>query len=167
MLENNTILIYGSLGLCKVVDKCTKKFGDENNEYYILKPVNDERSTIYVPADNEELIKKIRKVLTEAEVYDLIRDMPNEETIWINDDRARNDNFKHILDNGDRKDLIKIIKTLYSRKKELSASGKKLRAADEEAMLRAENMLYDEFALVLNIKRTEVVDFILNHIDNE
>lgn len=167
MLTVNSILIYGSNGICKVEDIRTEQLGKDKREYYILRPIYDPRSILYVPTDNELLMKKIRKVLSPKEIYGLIHIMPEKETVWIKDDRERNEKYKAVLEEGDREEIIKIIKTLYVRKEELAASGRKLRSTDEAIMQRAEAMLYDEFALVLNIKREDVLPFILDQIDIE
>lgn len=164
MLKMNSILIYGSSGICKVADIRKEKFGDEEQEYYILKPIYDEKSTIYVPKNNEQLLKKIRRILSAEEIYAIIKNMPEKETLWITEDRLRNETYKAIIEEGNREEIIKVIKTLYLRKQELVANRKKLRSSDETIMQKAEKMLYDEFAMVLNINQDDVVPFIMEQI---
>ncbi len=43
--------------------------------------------------------------------------------------------------------------------------GRKLHAHDVALLSRAENMLYEEFSLVLDIKREDVVPFIANRLE--
>ncbi|MBQ4312987.1 MAG: CarD family transcriptional regulator, partial [Clostridia bacterium] len=50
-------------------------------------------------------------------------------------------------------------------KKELTQNGKKLRFADEDILSQAEKSLYDEFAVVLDIKREDVLSFICGQIE--
>lgn len=164
MLELNSVLIYGSSGICKVTDIRKEKLGKEIREYYILQPLGDNKSVVYVPTDNEGLQNKMRKIISTEEIKSLIKNMPENETIWIDDDRKRNEAYKSILESGDHVGVIKVIKTLFFRRKELTAVGKKLRTTDEAIMQRAEKMLYEEFALVLNISRDEVLPFILDHV---
>ena len=85
MHNKNDIVLYGNQGVCKVFDIVKKEMANEVNEYYVLKPVNDVHSTVYVPTQNEKLTSKMKKILSVEEIYDLINDMPNEKEIWIDD----------------------------------------------------------------------------------
>ena len=54
MYNKNDIVLYGNQGVCKVFDIVEKEMANEVNEYYVLKPVNDVHSTVYVPTQNEK-----------------------------------------------------------------------------------------------------------------
>ena len=112
MYNKNDIVLYGNQGVCKVFDIVEKEMANEVNEYYVLKPVNDVHSTVYVPTQNEKLTSKMKKILSVEEIYDLINDMPNEKEIWIDDFNERKETYSKILYSGDRKELIRLIKTL-------------------------------------------------------
>ena len=71
--------------------------------------------------------------------------------------------FREIISGGDREELIRLIKTLFSRRQELAQRNKRLRAADEKFLNDAENMLHDEFAYALGIKKDEVISYIRSH----
>ena len=89
MHNKNDIVLYGNQGVCKVFDIVKKEMANEVNEYYVLKPVNDVHSTVYVPTQNEKLTSKMKKVLSVEEIYDLINDIPNEKEVWIDDFNER------------------------------------------------------------------------------
>lgn len=68
MFSKNEYIIYGSTGVCKIIDIVKKKFGfNKEREYYILKPAYDTNSTIYAPIDNDKI--SIRKIMTKEEVW--------------------------------------------------------------------------------------------------
>ena len=166
MFSKNEYIIYGSTGVCKIIDIVKKKFGfNKEREYYILKPAYDTNSTIYAPIDNDKI--SIRKIMTKEEVYDLIKTMPDNETIWIDDMNLRKETYNEILKKGNKKDIVKLIKTLYMEKLRKKEEGKKLNAGDEKIMNEAEKLLHEEFALVLNIKLDEVLPFILGELSPE
>ena len=165
MLDINSKIIYGSNGVCRVAEIREESFGKKKGKYYILRPVNNEKSVIYMPADRPELLKKVRPILSKGEIYDLIKVLPEKETIWIDDERERTEKYKAILESGVREELVKIIKTLYMKKQELADCGKKLHICDEIIMQRAENMLYEEFAVVLDIKKEDVLPLIVSEIE--
>ena len=85
--------------------------------------------------------------------------------IWIENENQRKEAYREIIARGDRTELVKMIKTLYLHQQQRQAIGKKLHIADERFFKEAEKMLYDEFALVLNIKQEEVLPFILEQIE--
>lgn len=164
MVNIGTTIVYGTQ-ICRVTDKKDQTFGKITRNYYVLTPVFDEKNVIYVPSDNENLVAKMRKILSAEEIYALIRSIPNTENIWIEDDKLRTQEYKGIIERGDREEIIKIIKTLFEHKCDMEAKGRKLHAADEIVLARAEKVLYEEFALVLDIKKEEVVPFITEQIE--
>ena len=165
MFKINDNILYGSHGICKIIDITKQKFGNDVKEYYILNPVNNPSSTIYVPADNKKLLDKMRRILSEEEIYELIKAIPDANTEWIDNKNERNELFRSILSNGDRGEIIKLIKVIYKHKEELKSLGKKLHASDEQFFREAEKVIYDEFALVLNIKYEQVLPFIIDQIE--
>ena len=94
------------------------------------------------------------------DVMKLIKEMPKEGSIWIENSDERKESYRKILERGERTELVKLIKTLYMHKQKQKKSGKKLHIADEKILKDAEHMLYDEFAYVLDIPHNEVVPFI-------
>ena len=57
------------------------------------------------------------------------------------------------------------VRALYLRKQRQEAAGRKFHVADEHFLHDAEKILYDEFAHVLQIKRDQVLPFILEQIE--
>ena len=106
----------------------------------------------------------MRKILSKGEVTTLINSMPNSETIWIDDDRKRNEEFKSILKTGDIENLVKLIRSIYLDKEYKKSIGKKSYKIDDEIMETAERLLNEEFATILNISPNEVATYISSHI---
>ena len=50
-------VLYGYSGACEIVEIGPLSFGGNNRDYYSLKPVYDERDTIYVPVDKGKRIE--------------------------------------------------------------------------------------------------------------
>lgn len=166
MIKLNSTIIYGSQ-VCKVTDIKNMTFGKVTRQYYVLSPIYDDKNTIYAPTDNPKVLEKIKGILSAEEIVELIRNMPQNEPLWAEDDKERAQLYSEVFERGDRVEIIRMIKTLFEKQKELAEKGRKLRSADETAFKRAEKMIYDEFALVLDIKREEVVPFVLKHIEEQ
>jgi len=66
----------------------------------------------------------MQPVLTAEEVYTLLDSVSNEEIPWISNDTQRREKYYQIIKSGDRKEILKLIKTLYRQKqKGLQAGG--------------------------------------------
>lgn len=166
MFSVNDTVIYGTNGVCTIRDITTRAFGKEKRQYYVLTPFNEASSVIYVPTANEALLSKMRRVLSVNEIYDLIDNIkttPCED--WITDETARRTAFKSILQSGDRRRLILMIKTIYFHGKEQKEKGRKLHHTDELMMKDAEALLYNEFAYVLHLPKDGVLPFLIERIE--
>ena len=165
MFKVNDYVMYGSMGVCKIIDISKEKYLNSSNdevEFYVLETVYKNKMTIKIPVNNTKI--SMRKIITKEEVLSLISRISETETTWIDNDKQRSANFKAALKSGKSEDYIKIIKTLHIEKQEKSAAGKKLRKMDEDIMKAAEKQLYEEFAIALDISPDEVIPFILDNI---
>ena len=165
MFQVNDTVLYGSQSVCTVTEICEKKIGKEKMRYYALKPVFDNKSTVYVPCDNPKLVEKMRRILSAAEIDALIDSMQNETLEWIQDDGERKEKYGEIIRSGDRKALAVLIRTLYLHREHQKAAGKKFHAVDEQLLDRAQKLLHEEFAYVLNIAPQDVPPFIAKQLE--
>ena len=164
MYSIGDMVMYGSFGICKVTAIEKRDLTGEEQEYYILKHINSEKNIFYVPTNNDKALSKMHRICSKAEVDELISHMNSEGLIWIDNDSKRKEEYSRIIKDADKQEIIRLIKTLYLRRKELAESGKKLRSTDENYLSLAENMLFEEFAYALDIDRSEVVEYIEKHI---
>ena len=163
MFEVNDYIMYGMTGVCQVIDITKEMFIDNlQKEYYVLKYLYANDTIIKIPTDNEKV--PMRKILSKGELTTLIDSMPSSETIWIDDDRKRNEEFKSILKTGDIENLVKLIRSIYLEKEYKKSIGKKSYKIDDEIMQTAERLLNEEFATILNISPNEVTEYIVNHV---
>lgn len=167
MFQINDIVLYGAEGVFKIAEIAEMDFKGEKTEYYVLKSLYNKTATIFVPAGNKDLLAKMRKVLSPEEIYHIVKEMPDENLIWIEDENCRLKEYKEILLKGEHREIIKLIKTLYLHKQEQLKIGKNLHKVDERFLKDAEKLLYDEFAYVLKIKPEQVLPFIQEQIHVE
>lgn len=160
MYSIGTQIIYGMSGVCNISDIRNENFGDEEKLYYVLNPLSDKDAIIYVPVHNPMSVSKMKPILTQSEMLDMIHQMPKTEMYAEANNKTRKELYNGIIKRGNRLELIKLIKTVYFNKKQREEVGKKMWAADEAAMKRAEKILYEEIAFVMNIKYDEVLSFI-------
>ena len=68
-------LVYGTQGVCRIKEISTLQFGKTQTEYYILTPVADERSVVYVPTGSEKLVSKMRELISREELDELKKEV--------------------------------------------------------------------------------------------
>jgi len=158
-------VVYSSSGVCTVSDIRREDFTGEERDYYVLKPMDGGTSSIFVPTDNDRLTGRMRTLLTRDQALDLIRKMPHENPDWIPDNRARGQLFQEILLGCNILRLVRMMRAIYHRREELAARGKKNLMADENALKRAEKILYGEMALVFGLTPDQVPPFIAEKIE--
>ncbi len=166
MFSIDDLVVYGVHGVCKIEDIENKDFMGRRKNYFVLKPVNSVGSTYFVPIDNETLIAKMRKLLSENEINELIDSMASEPANWIENENQRKEKYKSIISEGNHKELIKMIKAIFFEKKEREAIGKRLHASDERFLKEAEQVLHGEFQYVLNLNENQLMAYIFERIEN-
>lgn len=157
--------MYASQGVCKITDIVTQEICNQVAEYYVLQPVYSNTARVYVPVLNEMLTSKMRSVLSKEELNDLLDNLPKATNDWIENEHLRKERYKEIISGADRVALICMIRELYLHKEKLAIQGKKLHASDERFYKEAEKILYEEFALVLDIDIKDVLSYIKNRLN--
>jgi CarD family transcriptional regulator len=109
----------------------------------------------------------MRPVITKDAANDLIARIPQIETVWIVNEKAREVQFKESLQTCDCVELVKMIKTLYMRKQQRIENGKKVTVVDEKYFRQAEDKLYEELAYVLGMEKNKVSQYISNHMEEK
>lgn len=164
MFEVGEYVVYGSKGVCQITDisHIDISGADKDRLYYVLAPIGDTNAKIYAPTDNRKIT--MRKVISKEEADKLILELPEIELLWVPDDKQREAKYKEVMRTCDYRAWVSIVKTLYLRKKERTAQGKKITALDERYMKAAENELYSELSLTLGIPKDEMEDYIKEKI---
>ncbi len=161
MFQAGDYIIYGNNGVCRVESVGTIEIIPgipKDKMYYTLKPLYIKGSTIYTPVDNQKVL--IRPLISKEKAMELIDGAEEIETLWITNEKQREEIYKEELATCDCKEMIKIIKTVYQRMQSRLAEGKKITNNDRKYFKMAQDSLYGELAIVLDMKKEEVEDFI-------
>ncbi|MBR7039244.1 MAG: CarD family transcriptional regulator [Oscillospiraceae bacterium] len=163
-------VVYRSVGVCQVIaQEKQRPAGRAPILYYKLRPLGDQNSVYYVPCASAD--SKLRRLLTREEVLDLIDTMPRpgeeDEAVWTDDRRERKERYSQIMKGDDYKALVNMISTLYFRKQASEAHGKRFSTMDETAMKNAENLMLEEFGMVLGMEPDAVRSFIAERVGGE
>ena len=165
MYQKGELILYGGTGVCRVTDIVSKKFSRTEPEklYYILTPLY-QTGTITTPVDNCKVFT--RPVISREDAISLIDEIPHiEAQAYHNQNLQQLENhYKSELESHDCKDLLRLTMSTYQKKKEREQAKLKFGAVDRRYMERAEDLLFGELAVALNIERSSVPAFIENRL---
>jgi len=164
MFEVGDYVIYGNNGVCMVEAVGTMNMSGISKDrlYYTLVPVYKHGSKVFTPIDNNKVI--MRRIISKEEALELIDNINGIESLWVQEERRREQIYKEALKTCDCKELIKIIKTLYLRRQSRMADGKKVTAVDEKYLIIAEEHLYGELAIPLKMPKDKVEEYIADRV---
>ncbi len=167
MFKKGEHVVSGNKGVCVVENITTLSISgvDKEREYYILKPIYVAGSTVYVPVDTAD--SSMRRVLSREEADQLIQAIPDIPLISIANDKFLEQEYKGCMKTNDCADWVRVIKTIYLRKQKRLQAGRKVTAVDEKYSRLAEDNLYGELAVALEIPKTEVKNYIAREMSSE
>ena len=156
MLQKGDYVNYRTWGICKIDDM---KFmqTDSNKDggyYFVLSPVFQKNSTVYVPADSAPS-NGMRPILSSEQIGDVISSVKDRQMPWIADRKQRLAHFQKILCNRDEGELI----LLVSRMRMKAADGA-LTGADVKIMKEAESIIEQEFSFALKLNADDIGEYI-------
>ena len=153
MFKVGEYVVYGMNGVCRVEEIGPMPLSgmDSDKIYYTLLPLYTKGSTVFTPVDNKKV--KIRSVISKKQALELMDEMPDVEEIEVA--------YKEAMKSCDCREWMRIINTVYKRKEERQAQGKKMSACDERYLKQAQDSLFGEFAISLRIEKNEVEDYMM------
>ncbi len=163
MYELNDVLVYGNSGVCRLVDIRKEQFSGTPTMYYILSPVFNGQSMLYVPIENTALSSKLRPVMMKETLHEMMLKAKSNDVSWENDDRLRSEKFQDVLSHGLSEELLSVMKSLVIHKNELKKTIKKLHSADERTLNLCEKIVGEEFAFAFGVDLQDA----LSHIESE
>lgn len=153
-------VVYGAQGICKIDSVETKLIGRQKQDYYVLKPIFNQNTSVFVPVDNEALTAKMLSALTKSQINGLAKKVTDIEVIKASDENQKRELYKSILSSSNRERLVSLIKTIRFERDTRREAGKKLNISDEQTLRKAESLLYNEIAFVFSVEPDEAKNII-------
>lgn len=156
MYKVGDYVIYSGNGICRIEDRMHLDMEgiDENQWFFLVVPVEEQATRLYIPV--EKIENKTRRVMNESEAWKLMDGVVQIDELEIPNDRMREQIYKQAVLSNDPIQLIRVIKTIFVRKKQREAEGKKNTVIDERYFKLAENNLYDELAFAIGRDKEEI-----------
>ena len=164
MFRIGEFVIHPTGGICEVksIGPLEMPGADEGRQYYFLSSLKQSGGKVYVPSDAADLI--IRRVMTKEEALELINEIPSIDELDIESDKLRETKYKEAVKSLDCRNLIKMLKTLNSRRISRMQAGKKNTATDEKYFKIAKDNLINELNFVLGNNGWEVQSLLLGKL---
>ena len=156
-------IIYGSTGVCQIENIVENELTGIMREYYVLRPVDTNKSTIYVPVDNEKLISRMREVPSAEKLKAMIKNAKNDQIKWVDNHLRRSELFHEILSEGEIPRILVLFKILNARSVVLSKENKHLPKTDERIYKECQKLLCSEISAILNVEQNEALNIMLNN----
>lgn len=153
---------YTSSGVCRIEDiRQEPPAGkEEPKTFYILKPLADPASTIFVPTTSPVLLAKMKRLPSKEDADNMILTAKDRQMAWIDDRKLRAATYQSILKECDLKTLLDLVICIYQKQSALAAQGKRLATSDENTLRRAEGLIENELSFVLDLKKDQVGAYI-------
>ncbi len=151
-------VVHSRDGICTVTDIREMTLTGETQEYYILEPVYERSSKLYIPTEKEDLF--LRSPVTREEITQYVRKLPEADVEWIGDEKKRQSMIVEVRKTGSSETLLSLISLFYRKRDEQHEMGKKFHSSDEQFLKDIETRVNREFAYVLGIDPSEVPGYI-------
>lgn len=167
MFQIGDRVLYGIHGICQILTLEMRKIDRKLIEYYVLEPVDQPGARYYVPTQNEAAVSKLRPIMTQQELGELLSAAAAGEDAWISDENQRKQHYRELINSGDRVALLQMVHSLHKHKEEQAAAGRKFHLCDENFLRDAQKLLESEFSLVLNMDQDKVGTYVQNALKTE
>ncbi len=166
MYQKNDLIVYGSTGVCRVLDVTTPAMSGipAGKLYYQLEPLY-QGGVIYAPVENPKV--SIRPVITRDKAETLIAMIPNirAEAFVSQNIQQLTEHYQEAIQLQDCESLIELVMSIYAKKQNAKLLKRKFGQVDAKFMKRAEELLYGEFAVALGIPKDSVADYIAERVE--
>ena len=164
MFEKHEYVFHESGGICQVADICKSPLDNmpADRDYYILQPLQDANSVIYVPVDSNCIF--LRRLINRQAAEELLSKMSSVEIIDEKNPKLLRAKYIETLRTHDPLEWVRVIKTVEARIKLLAARSQRISETERSFLERAKKNLYGELALSLEMDANTMEQFLANYM---
>ena len=153
-------VIYGSHGVCTVVEIENKTVDRKVVPYYALEPLTQPGTRYYIPVHNALAVSKMRPPLAAAALREMLSSTACNMDSWVVSENARKMRYKELLSNTEPDQMLMTVRLLRQHRDAQFAAGRKFHVCDANFLKTAETLLSAEIAFVLNMDKAEAFKLI-------
>src|SRR3954453_20955357 len=148
MFNVGDLIIYSSLGICRIDDICEQTYNGNTRKYYVIQPIEDKNLTIHNPVDNDQVV--MLAMINREDALEILESFKEKGIRWIEKGHDRTKEYTDIVKTGNRKEISKILNTLMRKKFDADRNGKKIGDPDRRLLSSIQNIMFKELAIALN-----------------
>lgn len=160
MFQKDDYIIYSYTGVCKVkaIEEHKNKMTTTVELYYKLEPLFGSE-VIYTPVNTKLFM---RPVIQRDEAISILKEIPEikEEDYQMDRTTVLVQAYEGALLQHDSRTLIKLIKGIYKKNHDIFLTKKKMNSIDQKYLRIAEDLLYSEFSIALNVPMNDVKQYV-------
>ena len=164
MFTKGEYVFHETGGICCVEDVqlAPLEHMPADRQYYVIKPMHDPNSVIYIPVDSDRIF--LRRLLDREAAEELLDRIPFIRAIEEANSKLLRAKYIELMHTYDPVDWVRVIKTVYLRSQ--PQLGRASRLSDTERMFseKAKHNLHAELALALGLREQDMETYIAEHI---
>ncbi|MGN0507609.1 MAG: CarD family transcriptional regulator [Ruminococcus sp.] len=157
-------VIYSVNGVCEITDITEKVFGKTVMRYYVLKPISNNEATLFVPVNNENLVRKMKRLMTQSQLDKVLNDISEKEVEWNSNEVIRKEEFRNTISFGNISEILILLKSIWLHRRTQNSKGRKLHISDEMYLREAEKIIKEEISTVIGVEQDDVIPYVKNKI---
>lgn len=139
-------VIHRQEGACQIQKFINMKNGrNEDKEYFLLVPLLNSRSFIYISVDADNQ-KNIRPIIKQDDLRTVEKEIEDNPLEWIDNSKHRFDVLRKCINNFNFKEVALVLESLKTHN-----DLKRLNNRDGELFLKAKKLIFSEIAALLNV----------------
>lgn len=160
--EKGKKVLYSVNGVCEITDITEKVFGKTVMRYYVLKPISNNEATLFVPVNNENLVRKMKRLMTQPQLDEVLNDVSAKDVEWNSNEAVRKEEFRNTISFGNVSEILVLLKSIWIHRRMQNSKGRKLHISDEMYLREAEKIIKEEISTVIGVEQDEVIPYVKN-----
>ena len=164
MFEIGDKVVSMSNGICCITGIVEMDMsGNGMKKYYTLVPESDHGTKLFIPV--ESAAERIRKTMDKTEAMNMLEHIRDLGKLVIEDEKDREKKYKEALRSSDPNMLAAALKSIYYRRKQREAEGKKSTVVDDKYYKLTIHKLHSELAYALGCSESDIMGMIHERLD--
>ncbi len=166
MFERDEYVFYESGGICKIDDIRVAPLDSmpADRAYYIMKPLHDPNSVVYIPVDSDKVF--LRRLLNREEAETLLKRISTVDAIDEPNAKLLRAKYTEAMRTHDPIEWVRVIKTVHLRTNAQAARSQRISETERMFAENAKRYLHTELAIALGSNVSEMERYITEHIQN-
>ncbi len=165
MFARDEYVFHETGGVCRIADIRPAPLSGmpADREYYVMKPVHEPNSVIYIPVDSDRVF--LRRLINRAEAEELLDRIPFVRVIDEGNAKLLRAKYVEAMNTHEPLEWVRVIKTVYLRASLPQGRPRRISETERSIAERAKRHLHTELALALELNEKDMERYITEHVE--